>query len=203
MTNLKVHGILSSSTSSGITCCPTNPDNPYLTLLAKFPDVTQACFTDCPVKHSVTHHIRTTGQPTAARTRHLAPERLQVTRHKFEHMLELGIIRPSDSSWSSPLHMVPKKTTGDWRPCGDYRALNHMTIPDRYTFRILQLTFSLLPHRPHPGLSPDTRLSKTAITTPFVLFKFLHMPFGLRNAAQTFQRFIYEVFHGLDFSYHH
>ena len=60
-TNLKVHCILSSSTPSGITRCTIHPDNPYLAFLAKFPDVAQACSTDRPVKHSVTHHIRTTG----------------------------------------------------------------------------------------------------------------------------------------------
>ena len=44
-------------------------------------------------------------------------------------------------------------------------------------------------------------IHKTAITTPFGLFEFVRMPFGLRNAAQTFQRFIDNVTHGLPFVY--
>jgi hypothetical protein len=36
-----------------------------------------------------------------------------VKRQKIYHMLDLGIIRPSSSSWSSPVHLVPKKTPGD------------------------------------------------------------------------------------------
>ena len=42
-------------------------------------------------------------------------------------------------------------------------------------------------------------IGKTAIITPFVSFKFLRMPFGLRNAGQTFQRFIDDVMHNLGF----
>ncbi len=83
-------------------------------LLAEFPAVTEAVSTDRLVKHSVTHHIQTVGQPVSSRTRRLAPERLNIARQEFDHMLELGIIRPSSSNCSSPLHMVPKKTTGDW-----------------------------------------------------------------------------------------
>lgn len=44
-------------------------------------------------------------------------------------------------------------------------------------------------------------IPKTAVTTPFGLFEFLRMPFGLHNAAQTFQHFIDQVIHGLYFCY--
>ncbi|GFX24854.1 hypothetical protein TNCV_4489451 [Trichonephila clavipes] len=122
-------------------------------------------------------------------------------------MLDNDIIRPSKSP--SPLHLVNKKD-GSVRPCGDYRRLNAQTIPDRYPIpRIKDFHHILKGNRIFykidlfkayfqiPIAEEDKK--KTAIITPFGLFEFNVMSFGLRNAPSTFQRFINEVLFGLEF----
>ncbi len=107
--------------------------------------------------------------------------------------------------------MVQKKD-GSWRPCGDYRQLNLQTVEDKYPLPNMAdlaarldgcRVFSKLDLRKGylqvPVVAAD--IAKTAIITPFGLFEFTRMPFGLRNAGMTFQRLMDTVLGGLPFAF--
>ena len=86
-------------------------------------------------------------------------------------------------------------TRSGWRSCGNYRCLNTITIDDRYPLPHIQdfngklcgmTIFSVidLVRGFHQIPMATENIPKTAIITPFGLFEFLRMPFGLKNAAQ-------------------
>ena len=156
----------------------------YHHILADFPDVTgPAGFERDPVKHDVKHYIKTTSRPPEfCRPRQLAPDRFKEAKVEFESMIYQGIARPSKSPWASSLHVVPKKDNG-LQLCGDYRALNAWTVPDRHPVPHIEdfartlhgcevfTTIDLVrAYNQIPVTSED--VEKTAITTPFGLFEF-------------------------------
>ena len=123
----------------------------------------------------------------------------------------LCIVRRSDSQWSSPLHTIPK-SSGGWRPCRGFQHLNAAMIPDRDPVPHIQdFTANLagvnifskidLVYGYHQISVHTEDIPETAVITPFCLWEFLRMPFGLTKSAQTFQRLMGMVLWGLDFTF--
>jgi len=170
-------------------------------ILPKFPHLTTRSLDrqDLPILYA--HSITTIPTlPLRERVRPLSSEKLEAVRNEFTILEKEGIVNRSKSPWASPLHLVTKKD-GSFRPCGDYRRLNKVTIHDSYPMPLIHDVLNRLSHANvfttldltkayHQIPVSDDDIPKTAVITPIGLFEYKFMPFGLRNAAQTFQRFI-------------
>ncbi|GFY35877.1 retrovirus-related Pol polyprotein from transposon 17.6 [Trichonephila clavipes] len=127
--------------------------------------------------HGTVHHIITTGPPVTARPRRLHPKLYDAVKVEFEFLLAQGIIRPSKSPWSSPLHVVPKSDS-TVRPVGDYRQLNSVTEFDSYPMPYLNDFAHALHGKKifskidifkafHQIPIAECDIPKTAVTTPW------------------------------------
>lgn len=183
--------------------------SPYANLLQEFIEITTPQRKPNPKRSSYAHKIVTNGQPVTAKARKLAGDKATAAKAEIHNSLEIGDLRPSSSNWASPIHLTPKKDNS-WRMCGDYRKLNSITQPDKYPPPHIRNLFPLLHGKNifstidlnkayHQIPMHEDDIPKTAIITPWGLFEYVVMPCELKNATQTFQRFMDSVFRDLDF----
>lgn len=144
------------------------------------------------------HHIETTGPPIQSKPRSLNPKLFDAVRKKkeFQFMMDQGISRLSKFPWSSLLH-VRSKSSDRIHTLEDYRRLNSRTVPNRYSIPLIQDFSNCMEKRFSQNWMQHVQ--NTAVCTPFGLSEFLYLNFMLCRAAQTFQRFIYEILGDLPF----
>ena len=141
--------------------------------------------------------------PSFVRGRRLTPAELAEVQTQVKDLLAKGYIQPSQSPWGAPVLFVPKHD-GGLRMAIDYRKLNSQTIPNRWPLpRIDDLldsvrdarVFSLLDLRSgyhQIRLTPED-VPKSAFITPFGLYEFKVLPFGLSNAPAIFVKYMSKV----------
>ena len=140
---------------------------------------------------------------------HRAPYRMSAKgldelKQQLRDLTEKGYIQPSVSPFGAPVLFVPKKD-GGMRMCVDYRALNRVTVHNRYPlpridelldrlrgaqfFTKIDLRSGYHQIRVHPE-----DVHKTAFRTRYGHFEFLVLPFGLTNAPATFMHLMHSIF---------
>ena len=177
-------------------------------LLKQFEEV----FHHLPGQTAVTEHRVETGGATPVR---LAPYRIpqafrEDVQKELTEMLEHGVIEHSTSEWAFPMVVVQKKDR-TLRLCVDYRRLNALSKSDAYPMPQVDdlidqvggahyiSTLDLTKGYWQVPVAQHDR-EKTAFTTPYGLFHFCRMPFGLQGAPATFQRMVDKLLDGLEYA---
>ena len=153
----------------------------------------------------ITHEIPLLDDvPVRQPYRRIVPSQYEMVKAHIQQLLDSQVIRESSSPYSSPIVLVTKKD-GSLRLCVDYRQLNSKTRRDSYPLPRIEESLDALSgaklfstldlasgYNQVPVAEKDK--FKTAFCTPFGLFEFNRMPFGLCNAPGTFQRLMERMF---------
>ena len=169
------------------------------TKLRELPEVFALHDLDFGCTDKVKHHIKLHDEtPFKHRARPIHPQDIEAVRKHLNDLLEAGVIRESESPFSSPI-VVVRKRNNDVRLCIDYRKLNLQTVKDAYALPNLEETFSALTGSKWFSVldlksgyyqieMDEADKAKTAFVTPLGFWEWNRMPQGVTNAPSTFQR---------------
>ena len=145
--------------------------------------------------------------PIAQRVRPVAPKYREKLSDLIKGLLAAKIVQPSTSPWASPIVVIIKKNGVDIRLCIDYRRVNQLTRLMVYPMPLISdlledldkaLWYCSLDMASGFWVVEMTERAKliSAFVTPFGLFEWLRMPFGLKNAPQIYQRLVDNALYG-------
>ena len=160
-----------------------------------------------PPRRAVDHKIELEpgAKPPARPPYRMSPLELRELRKQLTELLDSGYIQPSKAPYGAPV-LFQQKQDGGLRMCVDYRALNKVTIKNKYPVPLVQDLFDRLCKASY-FTKLDLRSGywqvriaegdeeKTTCVTRYGSFQFLVMPFGLTNAPATFCNLMNDVFH--------
>ncbi|XP_068215111.1 uncharacterized protein [Palaemon carinicauda] len=186
--------------------CSTNQKKDLSILISKYASICSDRPGSCTkVKHDLVLEPNT--NPIRQSFYRVSHRHLPILKQEVEYLLEHNLAKPSTSPWASPCILV-RKANNTYRLCTDYRKLNLKTVKDSYPLpRITDIIDSVSNTKyltqidllkGYYQIKLTERAKKaSAFITPFGLFEYNVLPFGLTNAPATFQRTMQDIIRGL------